>query len=152
MKFRITASVVGDERLRAVVANGPINSVAPVIEHLSTLSREFKYRKVSGRSIFAGASDEDLGTADEIDDTDGLYEFVRHRAQSSDETFETSEVETPCLALDYQVGDKVTTSPDSRDLLGYRRDNRSRWWIERVHMDFLKQQTNLRIVRERRRD
>jgi hypothetical protein len=41
------------------------------------------------------------------------------------------------------------SSPESRDLLGNRRDNRSTTWIERVHMDFRNQCTNLHLVRQR---
>ena len=57
LKFRITASIIGDERLNCVVADGPVGSTAPVVEHIITLPRQFKYRKVSGQSIFANAGD-----------------------------------------------------------------------------------------------
>jgi hypothetical protein len=150
LKFRITASVVSDERVSAVVANGPVNSVVPVVDHVLPLPRQFKHRKVSGHSIFSQQQGDTLGTPDEADDSKALYEFVRHWAAASDETIETINVQTPHLLLYYQVGDAVTASPDSRDLLGCRRDNRSRWWIRRVHMDFEKQCTNLKIVRQRR--
>ena len=46
-------------------------------------------------------------------------------------------------------GDRVTSSPDSRDLLGGRRDNRSLVWIERVQVDFRQQCTRLKLVRQR---
>ena len=61
---------------------------------------------------------------------------------------ETIDVQTPIMAAHYQVGDRVTVSPDSRDILGVRRDNRSIFWIDRVRMDFEKQCTNLRILRK----
>jgi len=149
LKFRITASVVADERLTCEVADGPVNSTAPVIEHVLTLPRQFKYRKVSSQSVFANASGGGLGVADQADDTDALYEFVRHRAAVSGEIIETADVQTPCLAFDYRVGDVVCTSPESRDLLSVRSDNRSTSTIERVQMDFEKQCTNLRIARRR---
>jgi len=150
LKFRITASVVSDERLSCVVTDGPVNSTAPVVEHIITQPRQFKYRKVSSQSIFAGASDEALGTPDETDDSTVLYEFVRKRAGTTSETIETVDVQTPYLALDYKVGDRVSTSPESRDLLGCQSDNRSVSWIERVQMDFRNQCTNLKIVRKRK--
>ena len=149
LKFRITASIISDERLSCVVADGPVGSTAPVVEHIITLPRQFKYRKVSGRSIFANVSDDTLGVPDEVDDSTALYEFVRKRAQTGSEVIETVDVQTPHLVFDYRIGDRVTSSPESRDLLGCKSDNRSRSWIERVRMDFAKQCTNLKIVRKR---
>ena len=149
LRFRITASVVSDERLTAVVTDGPVNSTTPVVEQLMTLPRQFKYRKVSDQSIFAGATDETLGAPDEIDDSTTLYEFIRHTAEISLEVIETFDIQTPSLMLDYQVGDIVSTSPESRDLLACRSDNRSTNRIVRVQMDFEKQCTNLKIVRQR---
>lgn len=149
LKFRITTSVVSDQRLTCEVADGPVNSTAPVVEHVMTLPRQFKFRKVSAQSIFANASDQGLGVADEADDTDALHEYVRHKAQGSGEIIETVAVQTSCLAFDYRVGDKVSTSPESRDLLSVRSDNRSTSTIERVQMDFAGQRTNLKIIRRR---
>jgi hypothetical protein len=149
LKFRMTASVISDERLSCVIADGPVGSAVPVIDHIITLPRRFKYRKVSGWSIFANISDDALGTADEVNDRDALYEFVRKRAQVSSETIETVDVQMPYLAFDYRVGDRVTSSPESRDLLGCKSDNRSTNRIERVQMDFEKQCTNLKIIRQR---
>ena len=151
LKFRITASVISDERLSCVVADGPVNSTAPVVEHVITLPRQFKYRAVSDRSIFANAYDDTLGEPDEVDDSTALYEFVRQRAAVSHATIETVEVQTPCLVFDYRLGDRVTSSPESRDLLGCKSDNRSKIWVERVQMDFRKQCTNLKLVRSRSR-
>jgi hypothetical protein len=62
---------------------------------------------------------------------------------------ETIEVQTPIIAAHFEVGDRVTVSPDSRDVLGVRRDNRSIFWIDRVRMDFENQCTDLRILRRR---
>jgi hypothetical protein len=149
LRFRITASVVSDERLRAVVADGPVNSAAPVIEHIITLPRQFKYRKVSDQSIFTQPSSQAFGTPDEIDDSAALREFVRRTAATSSEVIETFDIQTPSLMFDYQLGDIVSTSPESRDLLSCRSDNRSISRIVRVQMDFEKQCTNLKIVRQR---
>jgi len=149
LRFRITASVISDQRLTSVVADGPVNSTAPVVEHLITLPRQFKYRKVSDQSIFFSATDETLGTPDEVDDSDALYEFVRHTAATSSAVIETFDIQTPSLMFTYQVGDIVSTSPESRDLLACRSDNRSTSRIVKVKMDFKKQCTNLKIVRKR---
>jgi hypothetical protein len=149
LKFRITASVISDERLSCVVADGPVDSTAPVVEHIITLPRQFKYRKISNRSIFANSSDASLGVPDEADDSIALYEFVRKRAQVASETIETIDIQMPYLAFDYRIGDRVTSSPESRDLIGCKSDNRSISLIEQVRMDFKKQCTKLRLVRKR---
>ena len=65
------------------------------------------------------------------------------------EVIETFDIQTPSLMFDYRLGDIVSTSPESRDLLARRRDNRSTSQIVRVQMDFEKQCTNLKIVRQR---
>jgi hypothetical protein len=149
LRFRITASVIADERLTAVLADGPVNSATPTVEHVMTLPRQFKYRKRTDQSIFAKSSDPTLGTPNEVDDSSSLYEFVRRTAATSPETIETFDIQTPSLMFDCQVGDIVSTSPESRDLLGYRSDNRSKSQIARVQMDFRQQCTNLKIVRQR---
>jgi hypothetical protein len=149
LRFRITASVVSDERLTCAIADGPIHSTAPVVEDVITLPRQFKYRKVSDQSIFAGSTDQTLGPADEADDSDALHEFVRQAAARSSAIIETVDIQTPSLMFDCQVGDMVSTSPESRDLLACRRDGRSKSHVVRVQMDFQRQCTNLRIVRQR---
>jgi len=149
LRFRITASVVSDERLTAVAVNGPVNSAAPVIEHVITLPRQFKYRKVSDQSFFTEPSSQAFGTPDEVDDSGALREFVRYTAATSPEVIETFDIKTPNLLFDYRLGDIVSTSPESRDLLACRSDNRSISRIVRVQMDFAKQSTNLKIVRQR---
>ncbi len=149
LRFRITASVISDERLSCVVADGPVNSTAPVVENVITLPRQFKYRKVSDQSIFTGPVDDTLGIPDEVDDSDALYEFVRHTAATSSESIENIDIQTPSLAFDYRPGDIVSTNPESRDLLSFRSDNRSNSRIVQVRMDFKKQCTNMKIVRQR---
>jgi hypothetical protein len=150
LRFRMTASVVGDERLSCSIADGPVNSTAPVIEHMLTPGESYQYRKVSGKSIFVQMAGNTLSEPDEVDDTEALYEFVRGKAEANREVTETAEVQTPYLDYCFDVGDRVVTSPDSRDLLGVRRDNRSIWWIRRVRMDFENQQTELEIARRRK--
>ncbi|MBN2138418.1 MAG: hypothetical protein JW720_11485 [Sedimentisphaerales bacterium] len=150
LKFRITASVVSDQRLTCTVADGPVGSAAGVVEELLTMPRRFKFRKVSPQSIFAGLLNAGQAAADQADDTEALHEFVRHKAAGAGRIIETANVRTPLLAFDCQIGDTVVAGPDSRDLLSTRLDNRSLCTIERVRMDFKKQRTNLKIVRRRR--
>jgi len=149
LRFRITASVVSDERLTAVAINGPVNSTAPVVKHILTLPRQFKYRKISDQSIFTEPSSQAFGTPDEVDDSAALREFIRHTAATASEFIETFNIQTPSLMFHYQLGDIVNTSPESRDLLACKSDNRSISRIVRVHMNFKKQSTNLNIVRQR---
>jgi hypothetical protein len=149
LRFRITASVVSDERLTAAVTNGPVNSTVPVVEHVITLPRQFKYRKVSDQSILTEATSQMFGKPDEVDDSAAMYEFTRHMAATSPEVIETVDIQTPNLMFDYRLGDIVSTSPESRDLLACRSDNRSTSRIVKVQMDFEKQCTNLKIVRQR---
>jgi len=152
LRFRITASVVSDERLSCTVADGPVNAVAEVVNHIVTLPRQFKYRRVSSASIFANSTDDGIGTPDEADDTAELAGFVRQTAEAYPADIETINIETPFLAFDYSPGDKVKTSPESRDYLNVRLDSRSICWIERVQMDFTRQRTKLEIIRRRSRD
>jgi hypothetical protein len=62
---------------------------------------------------------------------------------------QTIVVATAILGMHYHVGDKVVCSPDSRDLLGIRRDKASELVIAGVTMDVDKQATSLEIVRRR---
>ena len=148
LRFRITASVVSDERLTCTLADGPVGSTTPVIDHVLTLPRRFQFRKVTGHSVLAGGG-AGFGTPDEADDSVALREFVCQRAAASAPTIETIDVQTPMLSLHLEPGDRVTCDPDGRDLLGCRRDNRSLAWIEHVRMDLRDQCTHLKIVRKR---
>jgi hypothetical protein len=149
LRFRITASVVSDQRLTCTVADGPVGSAIAVVDHVLTLPRQFKYRKVSAQSLLAPSAQAGSGRPDEADDSAALHQFVRQHAAASPAIVETTELQTPSLLLHFQPGDRVTSSPESRDLLSHRRDNRSITWIERVQMDFRNQCTNLHLVRQR---
>ena len=61
---------------------------------------------------------------------------------------DTFEVQTPYLAIGFEVGDIASADPDSRDVLSTR-NNINPAIIERVRMDFGKQTTQLKIVRIR---
>jgi hypothetical protein len=147
LRFRITGSVVSDERLTCILADGPVGSAAPVVDQVITLPRRFKYRTVSPQSVLA--QEENCGKPDEVDDSAALHEFVRRQRAASSTTIETADVKTPSLSLHFHPGDRIISSPESRDLLSHRRDNRSLTWIERIHMDFRNQCTNLHLVRQR---
>ena len=149
LRMRLTASVASDERLTCILADGPVGSATPVVDHVLTLPRRFAYRKVSPQSIFAPLPAAGLGTPDEADDSIALREFVRLHAGISSAIIETTDVQTPTLRLHLYPGDRVTSCPESRDLVGCRRDNRGIVWIERVHMDLRNQCTNLQLVRQR---
>ena len=149
LRFRITASVISDERLTCIVADGPVGATIPVVDHVLTLPRQFKYRKVSAQSLLAPASPAGSGRPDEADDSAALHQFVRQQATAAPAIAETIDVQTPSLLLHFQPGDRAVSSPESRDLLSGRRDNRSTTWIERVHMDFRNQCTNLHLIRQR---
>ena len=61
---------------------------------------------------------------------------------------DTFEVQTPCLAIGFEVGDIAVADPDSRDVLSTR-NNVNQAVIRRVRMDLVKQMTQLKIVRSR---
>jgi hypothetical protein len=157
LKFRLTATVVSDERLSCTVADGPVGGLVPVVERVIEAGSKFRFRKVTGRSTFAGFQqgvmvepiDFAAGQPDEADDTAVLNQFVRRRAQANSTAIETFEVQTPYLALGFEVGDVVRTSPDDRDIFSTVSDNRSTVVIERVRVDFQKQTTGLKVVRWR---
>lgn len=152
LKFRITASVISDERLSCSITDGPVDSAIPVVEQVIMLSHQFKYRKVSSASIFAAvqsANNDLLGKPDEVDDTDALFQFIRKKVEATSGIIETTDIQTPYLTFDYQVGDRISIGPESRDLLDWRSDNRSISWIQKVQMDYQKQCTNLKIARRR---
>jgi len=149
LRFRLTATVVSDERLSCTVADGPVGSAAPVVERIITAASRFKFRKVTGKSKFAGGSDSSLGVADEVDDTAALNRFVRRRAQANTAMIETFDVRTPYLCLGFEVGDVVKTNPGDKDIFSGVLDNRSVCWIERVRMDFQKQASEVKVVRRR---
>jgi hypothetical protein len=149
LRLRITASVVSDERLTCVIADGPVGATVPVVDHVVTLPAGFRYRKVSAQSLLTPFSPAGSAQANEADDSAALHQFVRQRAAAAPAVVETVDVQTLSLLLHFQPGDRVVSGPESRDLLSSRRDNRSTTWIERVHMDFRNQCTNLHLVRQR---
>jgi len=149
LRFRITASVASDERLRRQAVDGPIYSTAPVVDHIVCANRRFKYRKVSPYSNFSGSSNESLGQPDEADDTEALNEYVRKIAETQVDGIEEVDVTTPYVISHCLVGDLVKSDSVSRKLPWSRRFRWERSRVERVRMDFENQHTELKLVRNR---
>ena len=145
LKFRITASVVADERISWIAADGPVNSTAEVIDKIITLPRRFRYKKVSPESIFAASS-----PSDQTDDSESLVEFARTMADNGHSESEKLNIKTLLLLLFISPGSQITASPDSRDILNIKYDNRSFCWIKSVDMNFENQQTTITAVKARK--
>jgi hypothetical protein len=150
LKFRITASVMSDERINFAVADGPVNSTAEVVDKIITLPRRFKYRKVSPQSIFTDKPDGNLGVADEADDISEIVEYARGLSDLNRSQTERLKIKTLLLSNIFSPGDRITTSPDSRDILGVGYDGRRFCFIEKVEMNFAEQQTILTTVKKRK--
>jgi hypothetical protein len=135
LKFRMTAAVESDERLTISVADGPVGSCAEVVDHIIDVS-EYEYRKAVPGGVF-------------IDDSIAMHAYLRQLCQANRSVIETVDIETPLVGLYYNCGDRVLCGPDSRDVLGTRRDDRSVFVVEQVVVDFRKQCTRLRILRRR---
>jgi len=140
--LRVTATVVGDERIACTVADGPVGSSAQVVDVLVKADGTYRYECVTGRSIF-------YCDGGGIDDSESLMDAVRHAANSDDKTVEEIEISTPILRIGYQPGDRVVSAVDGRDVFGGLRDGRSEFVIERIAMDFQMQQTRLKVARRR---
>jgi len=145
LKIRVTASVESDERLMCSVADGPVNSSIEVIDHSVEPDGTYEYRKVNGRSVFYydGAG---------IDESEKLLGELRRIANRDINIIETIEAETALVRTNIDVGQKVVSSVDGRDVIGARGDNRSVFWVDRVVMDFVNQTTKLNIFRKRKFD
>jgi len=147
LRFRITASVVSDERLTCSLADGPIHSAVPVVEHVIR-AEKFRYRKVTSHSIFAAAAGSAAG-ANEVDDSAELYRYLRQKAAAAGvQVLGRAKLRTAYLTFVYDVGDRVCHGHESRDVLNRRADETINL-IERVRMDFTRQQTELNIVRQK---
>jgi hypothetical protein len=151
LRFRITCSILSDERLSCGIADGPVGTASPVIDFCLQMQSPFRYRKVTNQSKFYGSTGSSIGKPDKADDSAALYEHLRKWAGSKSEVIETVDLQTPYLALHYSVDDKITAAPQSRDILNLKTDSRSTAHIEQVNMDFRNQCTNLKIVRRRSR-
>lgn len=144
-QMRITASVESDDRVASSYADGPVGSVVEVVDHVLSLDGKFNFRKVSDRSIFQNSS---YGS-DEVDDSELLLGYVRDCCQDAEHLIEQITVRTPFVMTGFRPGDRVICSPESRDMLGVRRDSRSCFWIESTSIYFQNQRTRLEILRKR---
>jgi hypothetical protein len=149
LRFRITASVVSDQRLACTIADGPVGSTVPVVNRIVSMPNRFKFRKVTGKSQFSGMQNDSIGRPDEADDSAALNQYIRRLAESNSEAIEIFDVQTTFLGLGFEVGNIVKTNSDDRDIFSTISDNRSTCCIERVRMDFLKQSTELKMARRR---
>ena len=73
--FRITATVVSDERISAEIHDGPIRASRPVHSATSHFGEEFRYQQVTPSSVFYGSST--LGAPDVVDDGAALRSRLR---------------------------------------------------------------------------
>ena len=150
LRFRITASVQSDQRLTYRVADGPVNSSVTVIDKILNLPANYYFRQISKQSIFYSIISDDFDASKLIDDTPVLFSHIRQQANADIDLIEEIVVTTPIISPNFEPGDQVTTSPDSRDILGIRKDPRSLFWVDRVEIDFEKQSTKLKIFRQRK--
>jgi hypothetical protein len=142
-RVRVTASVESDERLRCEFADGPVNSVAETVEHVVVMDR-FECRKVTGKSIFYGQRDK----ANQVDDSSTMLGYLRQLAMLDEDAIEVIGVTTPIVLSGYQPGDRVIGGGKS-DVIGIGCDGQSLYWVESVKMDFMNQQTELKVLRRR---
>jgi hypothetical protein len=147
VRMRITASVSSDEKLSCCIVDGPVGGTTPVIEQIIDAGSSFKFRKVTDKSIFAG--NDSIGKADERNDLAQLNQFIRQKAESNRAAIETFDITTPYLDIGFEVGDKVISNPDMRNIFQTTNSSRSTAVIESVKMDFRKQFTESRIVRRK---
>ncbi len=149
LKFRMTATVASDVRVNYSVSNGAAGSCVPVTETIETDS-SFQYRKVMPTSVFYDQVRTGQLEADQIDDSNAIAAYCKTKARLSERVIDNIKVNTAVVGMHYCVGDRVICSPESRDLLGIRRDKASEFVITGITMDVEKQATSLEIVRQRR--
>jgi hypothetical protein len=77
-------------------------------------------------------------------------EFAQSLSDSGGVETEQLQIKTLILSPAFSIGDRITTSPDSRDILGVEYDNRSVCSLEKVQIDFTNQQTILTAVKKRK--
>ncbi len=151
LKFRMTATVASDVRVNYSVSNGAADGCTPVTETIETDS-SYAYRKVMPTSVFYDQVRTGQLEADQIDDSNAIAAYCKTKARLSERVIDNITVDTAVVGMHYHVGDRVVCSPESRDILGIRRDRRSEFVIYSVTMDVEKQATSLEIVRRRRTD
>ena len=104
LRFRITCSLDSDERLEAVVSDGPVKSARPVRTKVIDLGDEYQYREVTKGSIFAGDTFA-KGPADVVDDTEKLRGHAREELKRERRRSLGGKAELIFVRPDIQVGD-----------------------------------------------
>ena len=105
LRFRITASVVGDERVEANVSDGPMEASRRVRVEVMNLGNEFKYRQVTPASIFYGGGA--LGEPDVRDDREVMRSLLRDEAGRMRQGSMKGVAELPFVRGDIRPGDVV---------------------------------------------
>lgn len=144
LKVRITASVVSDQRISYTAADGPVGSMMPVADKIITLPKRFKYQKVAPQSAFFGSK------ANEIDDTAHIVAYANSLCEINKTGSETLQIKTMTAVPYFSPGDRIVSSPDSRDLLGVMYDTQNICCVEKVYVDFVGQQTTLTAVKKQK--
>jgi hypothetical protein len=139
LRFRITASVIADERLTAILADGPVGSAAAVSDRVFALPRQFKYKKVSSGSIFFKSTDASLGKPDEVDDSAGLMNYVRRQMLDNPVVSGSCQIETPYIVTGCRPGCIISSNERGGNLLGI--DSANVLVIDESTMDFERQCT-----------
>jgi hypothetical protein len=144
LKVRITASVVSDQRINYIAADGAIGSIIPVVDKIITLPGRFKYQKVSSQSAFVNSN------ANEIDDTAAIAAYANKLCEINRADSETLQIKTMTAIPYFSPGDKIVSSPDSRDILSVMYDTQNICSVEKAQTDFVNQQTILTATKKRK--
>jgi hypothetical protein len=134
--MRMTAAVEGDGRLTVSVADGPVGSCAEVVDEVIDMP-QYGYRRAVPTGVLR-------------DDSTAMHAELRRMCEAGRAVIETIDIETPTVCVHYRCGDMVVCSPESRDIIGTRRDSRSTFTIARAEADFARQCTKLKVLRRRR--
>ena len=105
LRFRITASVIGDDRLEACVSDGPLEASRRVRVEVMNLGNEFKYRQVTPASIFYG--NDELGEPDVRDDREIMRSLLRDEVEQIRRKSMKGRAELPFIRGDIRPGDVV---------------------------------------------
>ena len=146
MRVRLTATIIGDERLEYIYTRGAMNSSCEVVDHLFTFPRQFKYKEITSDSRFYNA----LHRPGEIDNSNELASYVRRQAENYEIEVARSMVETGVLEIGYEVGDSVVCGPAGRDMLGIGYGEERCAVLKKVTFDMAQQKTVLEISTQRR--
>ncbi len=149
LRFRVTAVIRGDNRLRGRYEDGPAHSCAPVLEHTVRLPRKFAYRIVTPQSRFYDEVLAGTRESEQTDDQAPLDQYLRQYGRSHRYVFEKTQVETALPCAGFWPGQRILACPDGRNLLELLDDDQSRVWIEKAVIDMQKQKTVLDLLRSR---